>query len=150
MRNVFLASLSLAIATPAAAADGQVQGPIATAAAPTSELGQVDPAVAERLRLTRSANRWEAAYLTLSAIDAAQTCDALSRGVGSEGNPLLGKNPSCGKVVAFKAIMGGLHYLLFDHIRDRDPKGARLGAQISVVAQGAMVGLNLRYTFMGR
>jgi len=110
----------------------------------------IDPARAKRERIARSATRWEYAYLALSAIDAAQTCDALGRGVAFEGNPLIGKNPACGKVIAIKAVGGALHYLLFRHLRNRDPRAARLMAQISTTAQGAVVGLNLRYTFRGR
>lgn len=115
-----------------------------TAAAP------IDAKLAERLRITRQANRWEAAYLAFNAVDVIQTCDILSRGVAKETNPIVGKNPSCGKLIAYKGAMSGVQYLLYRQILRRSPKAARLTAQLSTGLQGAVVGLNLRYTFKGR
>ena len=161
LRISILAAWALLAANPVMAAESRGQGHPALAQRVSawdaqSETGGADvgpsnnAAHADWLRIRRQANQWEAAYLTLSAVDVLQTCDALSRGVARESNPLFGKNPKCGKLVAAKAILGGLHFLLFDALRDRSPRAARLGAQLSVGIQGAVVGLNVRYLFKGR
>lgn len=105
------------------------------------------PAYASDEDIRKDAQRWEIAFLALSAIDAAQTCDALGRGIGYELNPILGKHPSCGEVIAFKAATGAIHYFLFRRQLERNPKNARLMAQISTGVQGVVVGLNFRHTF---
>lgn len=109
------------------------------------------PDQAERRRIERDADRWETAYLALSAIDAAQTCDFVARGVAHEANPalraVLGKRPKCHELVAAKAVLGAIHYIAFREIRARDPKAARIMAQVSFATQGVVVGLNLRFTF---
>lgn len=145
IKNIGILAVAIAAATPALAANGSAAD-TAKASSATPILPTND-AYSERLRIVRQANRWEGAYLALSAVDAVQTCVAISNGNARELNPLFGKKPSCAKTAALKAVIGGLHYLLFDYARDRDPKAARLGAQISVGVQGAVVGLNMRYVF---
>lgn len=89
----------------------------------------------------------EVAYQVLNAADAAQTCHVVGSGRGVEGNPLLGRNPSCGKVIGFKIAGGVLHYVLADHFRDRDPKAAKVFQIVTLVIQGGIIGANMRFIF---
>lgn len=98
-------------------------------------------------KLRSEAHKWELAYLTLSAIDAAQTIDCLSRDVCAEANPLFGKNPSAKTIIAAKLGASLAHYALFTYLNKRHPKSAKLGAQVSVALQGAVVMLNARAAF---
>jgi hypothetical protein len=135
-------------ATPAAAQSVASSPPMYEASSAATSLD--NQRLADVPGLKRQANRWEAGFLTLSAIDAAQTCDAVGRGVAREANPLFGPSPKCGTVVAAKVAGGVLHYLLFRHTLERNPRAARLLGQLSFGLQGAVVGLNFRYTFKSR
>ena len=90
---------------------------------------------------------YEIAFQTLNAIDAIQTCDFLARGVAYEINPILGRNPSCPKVIAFKIAGGGIHYLLVREIAKRDPEVAKWVEIFSIAVQGGVVAANLRFAF---
>jgi hypothetical protein len=109
------------------------------------------PALAEApsdLNKTRNAAvQWEIAYLGLSAIDAAQTISCLRREVCHEGNPLFGKHPSTGKLIAAKVGLGLAHVALFKYVYDRSPKTALRAAQISAGLQGGVILLNARFGF---
>jgi hypothetical protein len=94
-----------------------------------------------------AAYKWEAAYLTLSAIDGVETIDCLNRHVCSEGNPIFGHHPSTGKIVLAKLGLGLIHFTAFKLIANRDPKTALRAAQISAVVQGGVVLLNAHLTF---
>jgi hypothetical protein len=74
-------------------------------------------------------------FQALNAIDAAQTCQFIGSGRGSELNPLLGKHPSCPKVIGFKLATGVIHYLIADHLNDRNPKAAKVFQIVSIVVQ---------------
>lgn len=93
------------------------------------------------------AMKWEAGFQVLSAIDAAETIYALESGKASEANPLFGKHPSAAKVIIVKALVGGVHYALVDRMANKNPKGALRVAQVSVMLQGTVVGLNARFVF---
>lgn len=86
----------------------------------------------------------EIAFQALNAIDAAQTCQFIGSGRGSELNPLLGKHPSCPKVIGFKLATGVIHYLIADHLNDRNPKAAKVFQIVSIVVQAGGVALNFR------
>lgn len=88
----------------------------------------------------------EIAYQVLNAADAAQTCHLVARG-HIEGNPFLGRKPSCGKVIGLKIAGGLIHYAIADHLRDRDPKAAKVFQIVSLVIQGGIVGANMRFVF---
>jgi hypothetical protein len=103
------------------------------------------PVMAESTRDT--ANKWEAAYLTLSAIDTAQTVSCLNRGLCDEANPLFGKHPTTFKLIAAKVAMGAVHFAVFRYINGHNPKAALRMAQISAGLQGGVVLLNARFTF---
>lgn len=89
----------------------------------------------------------EIAFQVLNAADAVQTCDFLARGKAYELNPILGRYPSCAKVVAFKVTSGAAHYFLVREIEKRDPKLAKIVQIITIGIQGGVVAANLRFTF---
>lgn len=89
----------------------------------------------------------EIAFQALNAIDAVQTCHTVGSGRAVEANPLLGRNPSCGKVIGFKVASGVLHYVIADHLRDRDPGAAKVFQIVSLVLQGGVVAANMRFVF---
>ncbi len=93
----------------------------------------------------------EVAFQVLNAADAATTCHAVNSGQAVEGNPLisgvLGKRPSCGSLVAFKAATGALHWLIASEINKRDPNGAKWFQIVSIGVQGGVVAANLRFVF---
>ena len=94
-----------------------------------------------------AALKWEIGYLALSAIDTAQTIDCLNRDLCVEGNPILGKHPSTAKLIGAKIGLGLLHFTAFSRVNEKNPRGALRLAQISCAVQGAVVGLNARFTF---
>lgn len=93
----------------------------------------------------------EVAFQVLNAMDGAQTCHAVSSGRGVEGNPMarliIGRTPSCGKVIGLKVASGLIHYLVADHLRDRDPHAAKVFQVMSLVVQGGVVAANMRFVF---
>lgn len=91
--------------------------------------------------------RYEVAFQVLNAADAVQTCDFLARGRAYELNPLLGKHPSCPKVIGFKIAAGGVHYLLVREIAKTDPKLAKIVEILTIGIQGGVVAANLRFAF---
>lgn len=99
----------------------------------------------DQARIRREAIRWETAYLALSVIDVAQTCDVLKRG-GHEVNPIYGKHPGCGKVALIHAGMTAAQYAGFRILLKTNPKAARTAAIASVGLQGTVVVLNIRYS----
>jgi hypothetical protein len=91
--------------------------------------------------------RYEIAFQALNAADAAQTCDFLARGRAYEMNPILGRHPSCPKVIAFKIAGGAVHYVLMRAIFKNDPRAARWAEIVTIAIQGGVVAANLRFTF---
>ena len=91
--------------------------------------------------------KWEAGYLVLSAIDTVETIDCLDRGVCKEGNPIFGKHPKAAELIAAKVVFGVGHFVLVDHINERNPHAALRFVQGSVLMQGGIVGLNARFAF---
>ncbi|MFL6759054.1 hypothetical protein [Sphingomonas sp.] len=94
-----------------------------------------------------AAYKWEAAFLALSAIDAAETISCLNRNRCTEGNFIWGHHPSTGTIVAAKLGLGLVHFAVFKVIVDRDPHTALRAAQISAVVQGGVVLLNMHKAF---
>lgn len=89
----------------------------------------------------------EITYQVLGAVDAAQTLYFLHHETAKEMNPLLGSNPSPGKVIAFKTIAGVLHYAVTRKIYEYNPEYAKYFEYTSIAVQGAVVGLNFKYVF---
>lgn len=121
-------------------AHAQVYGPPAPEAAQPAPQWSI-----EDQRIRREAKRTEIVFQALNVVDAVETCVAINSGKGHEANPLLPKK--CGGIVAVKAIGGVLHYLLFDHMNDRNPRQARTFARISAGIMGGVVVANLRIVF---
>ena len=105
------------------------------------------PAKAEEPPTWKEIKQLELAYQTLNVIDAVQTIDCLDRNVCRELNPLLGRNPSAEKVIAFKAGGGIIHFLITRAIYERDPYLAKRFQVLSLVVQGGVVAANLRFAF---
>jgi hypothetical protein len=89
----------------------------------------------------------EIAFQVLNMADAATTIDCLNRDVCHETNPILGRRPTTGGILAFKAAEGALHYFIARELNKRDPKAARIFQTVSIVFQGGVVASNLRFTF---
>jgi hypothetical protein len=94
-----------------------------------------------------AAMKWETTFLALSAVDAAQTIHCLKRDLCEEANPIFGKHPSPGTIVASKLAGGLLHYALIKELNKRDPRMALRTAQISAALQGGVVAMNARIAF---
>lgn len=145
---IIIAAALAALATPAHA---DTYGPTIPADMPkrftvfTDET--VDQAVERYRAVKRDATRREIVFQVLNVIDTAQTIDCLHRDVCTEGNPLFGKRPSPGKLIAIKGGIGILHWIIFNHVRERDPYAARRMATWSVAIQGGIVAANARFTF---
>lgn len=111
-------------------------------------IGQTALILQDRYRATKSAAvRWELTFLALAAIDTAQTISCLNRDICEEANPIFGKAPKAGTLLAAKAGVGLLHVAAFRMLLKRDPKYALRIAQISAITQGGVVALNARIAF---
>ena len=64
---------------------------------------------------------WFASAIAGSTADALTTINALDDGKCSEGNPLLGSNPSSGAVILFKAGAVGLSYWITEYAMKDSP-----------------------------
>ena len=91
--------------------------------------------------------QWEIGYLALTAIDTVQTVDCFNRDLCEEVNPLMGRNPSTEKLIIGRVLLSGLHFAVFKHMLDRNPKAALRYSQISVGFEGSAVALNARFSF---
>lgn len=120
------------IATPAFAG---TYGPVLPEAAGRAEVSE---------NLPKQGLDLEYVWQGLNAIDAVETCVFLRSGRAQEANPLLGRHPSCGKVVAFKAGAGVLHYLIADSL---DPEARRIFEIVSIAVQGGIVAWNAQFVF---
>lgn len=125
---------------------------VALPAAIALSLASATPARAEAdplsLASSRSAARnYEIGYLALNAIDTGQTLDCLHRDRCEEANPLFGRHPEPLRLIAMKAAFSVVHFAIFEHINRRNPRGARLFAQGSLLVQGGVVLLNARMLF---
>lgn len=88
----------------------------------------------------------EVAYQVLNVADAVQTCALTAKGY-RELNPLIGSNPSCGKVIGVKVGFGVLHYVISRALEDRNPDAAKVFQIATIVVQGGVVAANLRFVF---
>lgn len=89
----------------------------------------------------------EIAYHALNAADAAQTCALVSNGAHRELNPLLGRKPSCGKVIAFKVATSAAFHFASRELRERDPETAKWFQIVALTVQGGVVAANMRLVF---
>jgi hypothetical protein len=95
----------------------------------------------------RNATRWEMAFVGLSVIDTLQTAECINRGRCDEGNPIYGRHPSVGKLVAIKAAGVAAHYGIFRYLNARNPINSRSWAIGAAVVTGGAVALNARFMF---
>ena len=89
----------------------------------------------------------QVAFHTLNAIDTIQTCHVLQSGKGYELNPIFGRNPDCGTLVAAKIGGSILHQIISSELRKRDEKAAKLFQIISIGIQGGVVMWNFTVVF---
>ena len=90
---------------------------------------------------------WRKAMLVAHAADFASTEICLRRGTCSEGNPIIGRNPSTVKLAGFKLATAALNYALITEVAKRDPKAARIFGIVSVGVFGGVAAANLRFAF---
>lgn len=103
------------------------------------------PALAETT--ADAAKKWEYVYLGLSAVDLAQTVDCLNRHACVEDNPLFGRHPKAGRLIAAKVLGGAIHYTAFRIALKENPRFALRMAQVSVGVQGGIVLMNAKFAF---
>jgi hypothetical protein len=118
--------------------------------APASDFqlgGSQELRLAPDQRTKSAAYKWEAGFLALSALDAAETISCLNRNRCTEGNFIWGRHPSTGTIIAAKLGLGLVHFAAFKVIADHDPHTALRAAQISAAVQGGVVLLNMHKAF---
>lgn len=89
----------------------------------------------------------ERVFQLLNAVDKAVTYDCVHRGVCREANPLLGHSPSAAKLAGAAIIGGAAHAMVTSLLQDAAPGLAKPWEYVTIVAQGSVVALNLRFTF---
>jgi len=89
----------------------------------------------------------QVAFHTLNAIDTIQTCHVLQSGKGFEVNPIFGRNPDCGTLVAAKIGSSILQQIIASELRKRDEEAAKLFQIISIGIQGGVVVWNFTVVF---
>ena len=90
----------------------------------------------------------EYVWQALNIVDAAQTIHCVRTIDGCyEANPLLGKHPSTGKIIAFKAANGVGHLLVTRYLQKHKPHLVKKWEIISIGIQGTVVVANLRVVF---
>jgi hypothetical protein len=115
---------------------------------PTVRSVSGEPVLLDPDQATRSAAyKWEAGFLALSAIDAAETISCLDRNQCTESNFIWGRHPSTGKIVATKVGLGLIHFGIFKLIVNHDPHTALRAAQVSAIVQGGFVLFNVHRAF---
>jgi hypothetical protein len=93
------------------------------------------------------AKKWEIAFQAENLADAVVTSTCLHSGQCAEGNPLIGRHPSDAKLFGIKAAVGLVHFIAWKRLLAQDAKSAMRFSQISLVGQGTIVALNLRFVF---
>jgi hypothetical protein len=89
----------------------------------------------------------QVAFHTLNAIDVIQTCHVLQSGKGYELNPIFGRNPDCGTLVAAKIGGSILHQIIASELRKRDEEAAKLFQIVTIGVQGGAVVWNFTVVF---
>jgi hypothetical protein len=107
-------------------------------------------AVVRRDRQRRAAIRWHIAFQVLNAADMVQTlvhCGNRPVEQKCEANPLFGRHPSALKIIGLKAASGVFQHIMFRKALRSSPEAGLRQAQVSVLIQGAVVGMNMRVLF---
>ena len=98
-------------------------------------------------------NRWksvrklEIAYQVLNLVDLAETIICINRNRCEELNPMIGRNPSNGRLVAYKLATGAVHYVVTRHLFNKHPDVLDEWMVGSLVLQGGVVMWNLQHFF---
>lgn len=145
-RKVMLASGEILESTYRLEDSARINEEIGSSNLPRAGVRIYDPTIArdERRRLQARANKLQMFYYALSAVDAAQTIYAISTGRAAELNPLFGKRPSAARVLAVKGVLGAAQYVGFRVLNRDNPRSAYRVALMGLIAQGGLVGLNMR------
>lgn len=88
----------------------------------------------------------ELTFQRLNAADAITSCIAFDRGF-VEANPIIGRDATCGRVVAVKVGVGLLHWLIARELEERDPEAAKFFQIVSIGIQGSVVAWNVKVMF---
>lgn len=101
----------------------------------------IDPLAAKR----RTFNHWRYAGWAMAVADIASTQSCLKRGTCQEANPLYGKNPSLGKMVAIRVPLEVAIDFAARELFKSHPNTAIRVVQVKTIGTGVVVGLNLRF-----
>lgn len=91
--------------------------------------------------------RREILFQVLNVVDTVQTVDCLNRQVCHEMNPILGRNPSTGKLIGIKALAGGIHALGTHLLREFAPSAVGTFQVTSLIIQSGAVVWNVQHSF---
>lgn len=90
----------------------------------------------------------EYVFQALNAVDALQTVYCMKEVEGCrEINPLLGKHPSAGAIIAFKIANGALHLAVTRALQKHHPEWVKPWQILSISVQGGVVAANFRVVF---
>ena len=98
-------------------------------------------------------NRWksvrnlEIAYQVLNLVDLAETIICTNRNRCEELNPMIGRNPSNGRLVGYKLATGAVHYVITRYLFNKHPDVLDAWMVGSLVLQGGVVMWNLQHCF---
>jgi hypothetical protein len=101
----------------------------------------VEPLAAKR----RTFNHWRYAGWAMAVADIASTQSCLKRGTCQEANPLYGKNPSLGKMLAIRVPLEVAIDFAARELFKSHPNTAIRVVQVKTIGTGVVVGLNLRF-----
>ena len=145
--GIAAAAVALALPSEAAAQSTAAQNLRLLPESPAESRPEQNLRLAPEETTRSAAYKWEAGFLALSAIDAAETISCMNRNRCTEGNFIWGRHPSTGKIVAAKLGLGLVHFTVFKLIANRDPHTALRAAQVSAAVQGGFVVLNAHVAF---
>lgn len=89
------------------------------------------------------AKGWRLGLEGVIAADIATTCIGLSRPGIHEGNPIYGRNASCGKIAGINVAVGVLEWVVIGNMIKRNPMRAKTFAMIATLLRGGVVGWNI-------
>lgn len=146
LRKILIAGALVSWHSPAAASE--VYGPAVPAVAEpyrkakeATPAAPVDPLAAKR----RTFNHWRYAGWAMAVADIASTQSCLKRGTCQEANPLYGKNPSLGKMLAIRVPLEVAIDFAARELFKSHPNTAIRVVQVKTIGTGVVVGLNLRF-----
>lgn len=115
----------------------------ASSNAPASADNTPDP----RKNRWKSVRNLEIAYQVLNLVDLAETISCIDRHRCVEANPMIGRNPSNGRLVGYKLATGAVHYVITRYLFNKHPDVLDEWMVGSLVLQGGVVMWNLQHCF---